>query len=308
MTSTPIRSALVSAALAICVSPLAAQQPAPRAAQSGAAPESATPAPANQRRSINESGGLPQGFSVVLVLGDIQSATTADDVPPAARKALSDMKDFLPFKSYKLLDAAWLLCCGQDPRSPLGRNHPSMVNARGSVTQILRGPEDREYELELETSRTEASRIFVKFTLSGSSAPEPAAAEATRGAEMRVLNRRIADLKDTRAVLEKQIQDSKKKVEVGINSGSDLPKMELELRRLDRQIEEMNATLAEAQAGRATTPRAATDVRRSQIIDTSFSMDVGETVVVGTSRLKGGSKALIALLTAVPPRTAERKE
>ena len=34
-------------------------------------------------------------------------------------------------------------------------------------------------------------------------------------------------------------------------------------------------------------------------------MDVGETVVVGTSRLKGGSKALIALLTAVPPRGAE---
>ena len=37
-------------------------------------------------------------------------------------------------------------------------------------------------------------------------------------------------------------------------------------------------------------------------------MNVGETVVVGTSRLKGGSKALIALLTAVPPRTTERRE
>jgi hypothetical protein len=35
------------------------------------------------------------------------------------------------------------------------------------------------------------------------------------------------------------------------------------------------------------------------IIDTSFTMDIGETVVVGTSRLKG-DKALIALLTAVP--------
>jgi hypothetical protein len=28
-------------------------------------------------------------------------------------------------------------------------------------------------------------------------------------------------------------------------------------------------------------------------------MDIGETVVVGTSRAKGGDKALIALLTAV---------
>jgi hypothetical protein len=46
------------------------------------------------------------------------------------------------------------------------------------------------------------------------------------------------------------------------------------------------------------------------VIDTSFSMDVGETVVVGTSRLRGGSRALIALLTAVPPKgmTSERKE
>ena len=34
------------------------------------------------------------------------------------------------------------------------------------------------------------------------------------------------------------------------------------------------------------------------IIDSSFTMDAGETVVVGTSRL-GGDKALIALVTAV---------
>jgi hypothetical protein len=35
-------------------------------------------------------------------------------------------------------------------------------------------------------------------------------------------------------------------------------------------------------------------------------MDVGETVVVGTSRLSGNSKALIALLTAVPQKSARR--
>ena len=42
------------------------------------------------------------------------------------------------------------------------------------------------------------------------------------------------------------------------------------------------------------------------VIDTSFRMDVGETVVVGTSGLKGGSKALIALLTAVPAKSKAR--
>ena len=35
------------------------------------------------------------------------------------------------------------------------------------------------------------------------------------------------------------------------------------------------------------------------MIDTSFTMSLGETVVVGTSRMRGGDKALIVLLTAV---------
>ena len=43
------------------------------------------------------------------------------------------------------------------------------------------------------------------------------------------------------------------------------------------------------------------------MIDTSFTMDVGETVVVGTSRLAGGDKALIALLTAVPRNATTTK-
>ena len=41
-------------------------------------------------------------------------------------------------------------------------------------------------------------------------------------------------------------------------------------------------------------------VTRAGVIETSFAMDIGETVVVGTSRMRGGDKALIALLTAVP--------
>ena len=43
------------------------------------------------------------------------------------------------------------------------------------------------------------------------------------------------------------------------------------------------------------------------IIDTSFTMEIGETVVVGTSRLKG-DKALIALLTAVASTKTPRAE
>ena len=83
---------------------------------------------------------MPQGFSVVLVLGDIQGASTPDDVPPAARKALVDMRDFLPFKSYRLLDAAWMMCCGQQSSSGWG----------SSQSMVLRGPDESEYELKLE--------------------------------------------------------------------------------------------------------------------------------------------------------------
>ncbi len=38
--------------------------------------------------------------------------------------------------------------------------------------------------------------------------------------------------------------------------------------------------------------------RATDLIETSFSMDIGETVVVGTSRLDGDDQALIVLLTA----------
>ena len=34
------------------------------------------------------------------------------------------------------------------------------------------------------------------------------------------------------------------------------------------------------------------------LIDTSFNMSLGEAVVVGTSRMRGGNKALNVLLTA----------
>lgn len=40
--------------------------------------------------------------------------------------------------------------------------------------------------------------------------------------------------------------------------------------------------------------------RELQLLATSFSMTVGETLVVGTSKLDGGDEALVVLLTAAP--------
>ena len=190
---------------------------------------------------------MPQGFSVVLVLGDIQSAASSDDVPLAARKALTDMKDFLPFKSYRLLDAAWVMCCGPmagGERRPGSQNTPAPMLSQ-QLTQMLRGPEEQEYELKL-SSRMENSQVMVRFTLLGSVTASETSSDA---AQMRQMGRKIADLKDQAALLEKTIQDTRTKVEVGMSSGDNIAKMEVDLRRTNREIEEMTTRLAEMRAG-----------------------------------------------------------
>jgi hypothetical protein len=264
----------------------------PRSSSSG----QASTAPPPSSRTSRSSASVPQGFSVVLVLGDLQAAAGADDVPPAARKALTDMRDFLPFKSYKLLDAAWLLCCAN--QLPTASPEMRPVNP---ISQILRGPDDQEYELKLSASRAEGSRVFVRFALETGGDGDPNAAVV---AEM-ALARQLADYQDKKAFLEKQLQEQRSKVEVGVMSPTDagLSKIELEIRSIQRRIEDINARIGKG----SRTPRATMQGRRQSIIDTNFTMDVGETVVVGTSRQKGGSKALIALLTAVPPRSGGRE-
>ena len=267
----------------------------------------------HEARPLGRAPALPQGFSVVLVLGDIQGTATPDDVPPAARKALVDMRDFLPFKSYKLLDAV----VGDVLRAAtngLRRGGPRGQNSSGSYADAQSGaarPEDQEYELKLMTSRTENSRVFVRFSLFGAGAPRGSHGRVDGGACRARRRGKIADLRDQATLLEKQIQEVKRRVDVGMSPGTDIPKLEVDLRRVNREIEDLTVRLAEERAGRAGArgSAATTPQTRSSIIDTSFTMDVGETVVVGTSRLKGGSKALIALLTAVPPRaTTERRE
>jgi hypothetical protein len=267
------------------------QQPATTRPTSPSRAPGQTPRPA---------ASAPQGFSVVLVLGDLQGASTADDVPLAARKALADMRDFLPFKSYRLLDAAWLLCCGYESRrGPVDERRPAQ-SAMDHISQILRGPEDNEYELMLGTSRAENAQVFVQFRLLARGEPDTTAAAVADTQ----FARQLADYQDKKAFLETQLKELRQKVEVGIAPGAEVSKLELELRSVQRRIEELNSRLAK---GSARTTRSASSGTRQMVIDTSFTMDVGETVVVGTSRLKGGTRALIALLTAVPPRAGQKE-
>jgi hypothetical protein len=225
------------------------------------------------------SAPSPQGFSVVLVLGEIQGSGGTDNVPAAARKALADMKDFLPYKSYRLLDTQWTLCCGHT----------------ATVTR-LRGPEDQDYDLQLSPSSTGADgKWAVRFALR-----EPASAVApTEGAssnrgpeeiagQKRELENRLQILRERRseALPEAQRMRAENAAEIAeMERALNAARLQEKQRAVQREMAAARM-ISESRHGRA-------------IIDTSFTMEIGETVVVGTSRLKG-DKALIALLTAVP--------
>ncbi|RMH18122.1 MAG: hypothetical protein D6696_13955 [Acidobacteria bacterium] len=158
-----------------------------------------------------------QSFQVHLLVADVGSGETSfEGLSKSAQKALVDLRDFLPFTTYRLLDFAWL-------------------RSSGYASAKMRGPEERLFRVSLRhrsPSEETGGQIFVShFELSESS--ETPVADALRSRVM--------------------------------------------------------------PQGAVVAPLA-----RTPLISTSFRMEVGETVVVGTSRLDGERKALVVLLTAVP--------
>jgi hypothetical protein len=237
---------------------------------------------------VDDGSPRPQAFSISLVLGDMQTATAADNVPAAARKALTDVKDFLPYKAYRLLDSQWTLCCGR----------PSMVSS--PIVSRLRGPEDQDYGVEIVPSSAGNGKYYVHFSLW-----EPRTVETTvsaaggRGAMTSLdaqraeeTTRREQNLQFLRAQLEEMRR-------AHAENHPDVAALKTKIEELERSLNEMRRP----DSMRRTLTASAS---RRPIIDTSFTMDVGETVVVGTSRLKG-DKALIALLTAVAPTKSTTK-
>jgi hypothetical protein len=221
--------------------------------------------------------GNPQGFSVVLVVGDLQGAPGDGDVPPAARQALADMKDFLPYKSYKLLDAAWI-----------------MSSYTHSTTR-LRGPEEREYEIEItatpasKDSAEGAQRINVQFSLRDTIFDEPSLAESRGSTQV---------LRDKLTESERALKQARERQPVD----------RAEVQRLEQTVAEVREKLAQATRSSGGRRLEQGRLANSPLMNTTFTMDVGETVVVGTSRLRSNSKALIALLTAVPQRASRSRE
>ena len=242
-------------------------------AQRGTTPQAAVAAP-HKYGTLERTDSLVQGYSVVLVLGDLQAGSTPDNVPPAAKKALADMKDFLPYKSYRLLDSQWTL-------------------GSSNVSTRLRGADDQDYSLSMgarlvdEGSRT----LSVSFQLREgvdvvgiTRRPMSSVNETTvADIEHRLVETRAAEAKARGA------SDDHPEVRAGVAGG------------VSGGVQGGVQGGVGSGAGMGGGRGAATVVgRNGSIISTTFTMDVGETVVVGTSRLKGGDKALIALLTAVP--------
>jgi hypothetical protein len=280
MTRTGTCIALAAASI-LALSPSAeAQTTRPGTATSGRRPDApprfpqpAKPGPAGAERIA------PQGFSVVLVLGDLQNGTIQDTVPAAARKALTDMKDFLPYKGYRLLDVQWTLCCGRG-------------SSAAPAISRLRGADGHEYELSLVTDLDSRNRLGVRFVLR-----DPSAAVTIEEAQ----SESITQLQREQARLEEELSRARKTAQARFEVGTGGPLNEdKNLQNMESRLSEIKIRLAEARDRRVAQARRTTSSRA--VIDTSFTMDIGETVVVGTSRLAGGDKALIALLTAVANR------
>ena len=177
------------------------EKPRPEAVTAAVPPDES--APANKKYTNFFDPLEMQAFSVALLLGEIQGASAADNLPDGARKALADVRDFLPYKSYRLLDTQWIRCC-----------------AGPAVEGRLRGLEDQYYAFSVILQSVSGQKMTAHFSLSD-------AAESV------------------------------------LASG------------------------------------------KKRMMSSGFSMETGETIVIGTSSLKG-DKALVVLLTAVPRSAASK--
>jgi hypothetical protein len=190
-----------------------------------------------------------RGFSVVLLLGETQSAASGEALPPATalRKALNDVKDFLPYKSYRVLDTQWL---------------------RGGSTR-MKGLDDQEYDVDLIVETIPAGLPCTKDCVLNVLFHLQEVGAAANSSEEFGRSMQVADLEKQRAHLVALLPAAQ---------GAMQQEQKARIEQLDRQIR-----LAKAR----------------KLIDSRFQMQPGETVVVGTSKIGGGDKGLVVLLTSV---------
>ncbi len=203
------------------------------------------------------------GYSVILLLGDAQGPSSLDGLPPApgVRKALEEVVNFLPYKSYRVLDTQWM---------------------RSGMTR-MKGAEDQEYEvtvnadefmrmpgggvLPYDPASGKPPVIEVRFNLQESGAATVPGEEYARSVQAAEMEKQLAQLQFNLA-------------DLTAKNGEQHP-----------AVVQLKSRLAKLQ-------QSIRLARARKLMDSKFEMAPGETVVVGTSKI-GGDKGLVALLTAV---------
>jgi hypothetical protein len=279
-------------------------------------------AAAQSKKSIDVGDPPPiHAFSVTLVVGEMQGGLTPDNLPPGARKALTDTRDFLPYKSFRLLDTQFIRCCASSqPDQVLGR---------------LRGVDEQPYSFRIHFNYL-APRLSIHFSLQ-ESGPKPSF--SSKSADSRddqiAEERKTLETRDALEQTRREIEEGRKQLlarerqlqesHSNLASLRELPKTHPQVAHLQKSIEQLQKELSDARKTVTMQESAARELElklrmmfqemernagvtpapKASVIDSTFSMDIGETVVIGTSSLKG-DKALIALLTAVRrPGTAQ---
>jgi hypothetical protein len=107
-------------------------------------------------------------------------------------------------------------------------------------------------------------------------------------------SRQLYEATKERDEAESTYKQTKTKGDVGVVQQSEVQTAALRLQRAEQRIRDLQAVLASEH----TSGGGATD-RGGIVMNNTFSITIGETVVIGTSRIHG-SQALIALLTAAP--------
>jgi hypothetical protein len=246
-----------------------------------------SPAALLAQQTANQASQAPithiQGFHVVLVVGETQPSAPAatQPLPEGARRALDDMREFLPYKHYRVLDALWSSCCSGPQTRISGRLQGvlGVPGPDGSVRLV-----QRPYVFNVVAVSVPIG-IQTRFVLTAQDGPNAAAIEQTE------LELKIKNTQDDLEMARMRAEQARRHVAAGTESELNLREMENRLRQLEREMVALRARREQAGAGGQT-----------GVMDSSFTMAVGETVVVGTSRL-GGDKALVALITAVPKGT-----
>ena len=86
-----------------------------------------------------------RGFSVVLLLGEqTGSIIPPKGLSPSAQRAIADIKEFLPYKSYRVLDTQW--AAGSEYGTSKGR---------------IRGLDQKDYAFELATNSLSHARFIL---------------------------------------------------------------------------------------------------------------------------------------------------